>query len=932
MHALLIAHEGRGQLEFLSSPLASPAERPCSIAGAGERSLPEFVGPYRLIESLGGGGMGSVWLAEQEQPIARKVALKIVLSSVVEDGGRLMFEFERQVLAQMDSPAIARILDVGSLDDGRPWFAMEFVQGKPIDQWYAKNPTVLDDRLEHFLQVCGAVEHAHCRGVVHLDIKPSNVLVREVDGRVEAKLIDFGIAQALGRGSGERGDGAAGHWGSPGTMSPEQAKRDGIGPDVRSDIYSLGLLLHVVLTGRPARRTEAMDKLEFTELTPYLERAGACRPSVDLGDGATLAEQAERLGLSAPKLLRTLRTELDWIVAKATRLDADERYPTVASLADDVRRFLGDEPVAAVPKSSAYRLRTGFRRHRLGVLAALVTVVALIGGAVLATLGWMTARQERNVAWEASTRARQLAEFLVGTLRLADPRASLDANMSMRELLDMTAVRLENALDPRSEAQVRATIGEAYRSLGLDPIAREHLRKAVRVLQDHGGESPLELYRAAWGLFLLSETSESRAAMELMIPVLNLRTRLLETFDPVLAQSLASLGSLDAQPFEAGLAELPEVLAAAEVRNTDDAPLWFVVADTLADLGLVLARDGGDERALVVLRHAKEILRTRLPEGHPDLTRIEFLRASVWADAGRFGEAVRALRAVVDVQERTLPEGHRRLLEARSLLGECLVERGHEREGLEFLAGAAEELLQGLGPIAAATIDAQLRLLDASHRAASPSPRVGERMELQRLLADRPFGVLRWRLRPALLGAPDDPLRSATAELLAACTGWTGPKDPDAAHVALARVIDLVEAASGDDPRSILLARLLVDTATSLPFDQMRLRTELVRAALNLVDSWPDSLVVRYADALMVLGVAVTSKGSPYPENSEQVREARGIYARELGSNSASTLRADRLLASTRERWAGGESEVGPSAYQQWDIHPEDADRVDYLP
>jgi WD40 repeat protein/serine/threonine protein kinase len=381
---------------------ARSAARPSS-EGLGTR-----VGPYKLLELLGEGGMGAVYMAEQVETVRRMVALKIIKPGL--DGGQMLarFEAERQALARMDHPNIAKVLDAGATANGRPYFVMELVKGTPITTFCDTNKLSARQRLELFVAVCQAIQHAHQKGVIHRDIKPSNVLIALYDDKPVPKVIDFGIAKAAGQPLTDRtlhtGFGAI--VGTPEYMSPEQATFNQLDIDTRSDVYSLGVLLYELLTG-----TTPVDKTRFKEVAilevlRVVREEEPPRPSVKLSTTAARASIAATRGTDSSKLAQLLRGELDWIVMKTLEKDRNRRYETAAGLARDVDRYLKDELVEARPPSTGYRLRKFVRRHRGAVLAAALVSLVLLAGIVGTTWGLFEARRQRDDADLARVEAK----------------------------------------------------------------------------------------------------------------------------------------------------------------------------------------------------------------------------------------------------------------------------------------------------------------------------------------------------------------------------------------------------------------------------------------------------------------------------------------------------------------------------------------------
>jgi serine/threonine protein kinase/tetratricopeptide (TPR) repeat protein len=411
VEALLRAHGDVGN--FLGG---QPTQNPTVDEPIAERPG-TAIGPYKLLQQIGEGGMGTVWMAEQTQPVQRKVALKIIKAGMDSRHVLARFEAERQALALMDHPNIAKVLDAGATPEGRHYFVMELVKGRPITKYCDEHRLTPKQRLELFVPVCQAIQHAHQKGIIHRDIKPSNVLVAPYDGRPVVKVIDFGVAKATGPRLTEKtlftefGQVV----GTLEYMSPEQAELNNQDIDTRSDIYSLGVLLYELLTGTTPLDPKRLKETAFVELLRVIREEEPPRPSTRLSEPRdTLPLVSAQRQMEPAKLTRLIRGELDWIVMKALEKDRNRRYETANGFAMDVQRYLADEPVLACPPSAAYRFRKFARRNKRALASAgiVLTFFILLGGDV----GWMardrTARQhetERTV-----TAALTEAETLVG--------------------------------------------------------------------------------------------------------------------------------------------------------------------------------------------------------------------------------------------------------------------------------------------------------------------------------------------------------------------------------------------------------------------------------------------------------------------------------------------------------------------------------------
>ncbi|MBI3886033.1 MAG: serine/threonine protein kinase, partial [Opitutae bacterium] len=411
LDALLAAHDAAG--DFLDCP---PVSRP--LAGSEEKPGDEL-GRYTLVKAVGEGGCGVVYLAEQRAPVRRQVALKVIKLGMDTRSVIARFEAERQALALMDHPDIARVFDAGATAAGRPFFVMEFAAGVPITKFCDDHRLPVAARLELFARICLALQHAHQKGIVHRDVKPSNILVALRDGVPAPKVIDFGIAKATqGRLTEQTLVTAFDQFiGTPAYMSPEQAEQRDLDIDTRSDVYSLGVLLYELLTGRLPCDPGTHARSSVEEIRRLIRDVEPARPSLRSATlaGAERAEVARRRQAAPHQLASALRGDLDWIVMRCLEKDRDRRYGTAQELADDVRRHLRSEPVLARPPSAGYRLRKFVARNKVACASAAAIAAALVAGTVVsvrqairATRAEQAARAERDAA-NAAGRAETLA-------------------------------------------------------------------------------------------------------------------------------------------------------------------------------------------------------------------------------------------------------------------------------------------------------------------------------------------------------------------------------------------------------------------------------------------------------------------------------------------------------------------------------------------
>jgi len=467
----------RAQTSFLT------ARKEPSPGGTTTGMAAGTVGPYRLVEPLGEGGFGVVYLAEQLRPIRRLVALKLIKPGMDTRQVIARFQAERQALALMDHPGIAQVFDAGETEAGHPYFVMEYVPGVSITKFCDEERLSVRDRLDLFLKVCDAVQHAHQKGVIHRDLKPSNVLVARRDGVVTLKIIDFGIVKATGASAGDRSFATREGMviGTLGYMSPEQAGAIEAVLDTRSDIYSLGVLLYELLCGKPPFDPIRLRRMDWSEAVRVIREedppgffARTTRPGSVAAPSAEarsdeIAEAARRRSTDGKGLLRQLVGELEWIARRALEKEPDRRYPSASELSADIRRYLADQPVLAGAPGTTYRLRKFARRHRAGFAVAAVVMFAIVAGGIAAAVGLSRAIRAERIARQEADAAQRVADFLVELFETADPNRSGGETVTARTLLDRGTRRIRTGLgqDPRVRTRLLTTLGNAHISLGL---------------------------------------------------------------------------------------------------------------------------------------------------------------------------------------------------------------------------------------------------------------------------------------------------------------------------------------------------------------------------------------------------------------------------------------------------------------------------------
>ncbi len=596
-----------------------------------ELQHPEEIGQYRIVRVLGEGGMGTVYEAVDTGPVRRHVALKIVRVGLNTREVRARFEAERQALALMDHTGIAKVFQAGATPAGEPFFAMELVKGLPITDYCDSNRLSTKQRLELFVDVCRAVQHAHQKGVIHRDLKPSNILVTEQDGKASPKIIDFGIAKALGLDLTEKS--FATQTGQPlGTaayMSPEQAESSGVDVDTRTDIYSLGVVLYSLLVGSlPIDPTGLPIHAFMFRLAS--RNSDTPRPSerfTSLGQYRQGIAQAR--GTDPDHLQRDLRGDLDWIVMKALEPQRAIRYETATAFAADIERYLSHKPVIARPPTTIYRLRKFVRRHRAGVAATSAAVLALVVGAVLAGAGLIRATRAERVAANEAAAAQQVSDFLVNLFRVSDPGEVRGNAITARELLDRGAEKSVTDLSRQPEVQSRMmhTIGTAYAALGLYDAARAQLERALAT-----------------------------------------RQRLMGPDHPAVAETELALGGAIASYGELDRAEghYIRALAITEKALGPDAPRTSRMVAGLAALRL---RQRRLPEAETLYKRALAIVERNTPSDADDLAADLANLSSVYVAQQRFPEAEQTLRRGLAIQERNLGRDHHDLASMMSNLG-----------------------------------------------------------------------------------------------------------------------------------------------------------------------------------------------------------------------------------------------------------------------
>jgi non-specific serine/threonine protein kinase/serine/threonine-protein kinase len=632
---------------------------------------PRTIGPYRLVQKIGEGGMAEVWLAEQTTPVHRRVAIKLIKAGMDTKAMVTRFEAERQALALMDHPAIAKVFDGGATAAGRPYFAMEYVSGTQITEYCDKYHLAMRERLDLFILVCEGVQHAHQKAVIHRDLKPSNILITLQDDKPVPKIIDFGVAKAIGQPlTGRTLFTQIGVLvGTPEYMSPEQTELTAQNIDTRTDVYSLGLILYELLVGALPFDAHELRRAGFDEILRRIRDEEPPRPSAKVRTlGEASATCARNRNTEPRTLARQLEGDLDLIVIKTLEKDRTRRYGSPSDLAADIARYLHDEPVLASQPSVAYRARKFVRRHRSGVGVAAGVLLLLIGFAVTMTAQAQRVARERDRANQEADVSRQVTDLLTGLFRVVDPSEAHGNQVTAREILDRGArqIDIELRAQPEIQARLMHTMGVVYTNLGLYRQAQELLERAVETERRTLGPEHRDTLSATNSLGLLYVRRDRWSDAEAMFRnTLSISRRV---FGPDHRQTASTMTLL---------AEVLMRQQRAAYRENVGSPMYVPEAEEL-------------------YRKAMDIsLRVVGPEHLETLTNRAGL-GTLFAFQNRHVEAERELRETLSIARRVLGQEDAFTLNVTGLLSQALLsaERYPEAESVarEFVAGRVKVL------------------------------------------------------------------------------------------------------------------------------------------------------------------------------------------------------------------------------------------------
>jgi serine/threonine protein kinase/tetratricopeptide (TPR) repeat protein len=706
----------------------SPVNQTASFTGPGGEPGAVIAGRYTLVESIGEGGMGEVWVAKQSEPVKRRVALKLIKAGMDSKAMLQRFEQERQALALMDHPNIAKVLDGGLTAERRPFFVMELVNGLPLTKFCDEAKLGVRERLELFVPICQAVQHAHQKGIIHRDLKPSNILVTIIDGRGVPKVIDFGVAKATsGRLTDESLSTQFGAVvGTLEYMSPEQAGFSGEDIDTRADIYSLGVILYELLTGLRPLDAKRLRQAALTEMIRIIKEEEPSKPSTRISTDDSAPSLAALRHTEPKKLAALLRGELDWVVMKCLEKQRDRRYETANGLARDIQRYLADDVVEARPPSAGYRLNKFARKHRTALASAMTIAVLLVLG--LSVSLWQMNRAivaERNAVAEADLATGVKAFLQFDVLQLADPATQrregaalkYDADVRLRDVVLRAAERIEGKFPDRPlvEADIRHTLGYTLLGMGRADLAAKQEERAVDIQRKYLGRSQPDTLQSMNNLAnIYADLGRHTEALKLREETLALRKAELGPDHPDTLWSMSNLASsyyaLDRNAEAAKLCE--EVLALRKAKLGPDHPdtLWSM--NSLASSYFVLGRHA---EAVKLYEETVALRKARLGPDHPETLHSMNGLAFSYSTLGRDADALKLREETFALTKAKLGPDHRQTLLSMQGLASSYFDLGKYAEALKLREETLALMKAKLGPDHPDTLVSMNNLANSYH-------------------------------------------------------------------------------------------------------------------------------------------------------------------------------------------------------------------------
>jgi eukaryotic-like serine/threonine-protein kinase len=755
------------------------------------------IGPYRLIQLLGVGGMGEVWRAEQTQPFHRTVALKLIKAGMDTKAVVARFDSERQALALMEHPNIAKVYDAGATPGGRPYFVMEYVPGIAITDYCDRHSLTIEERLELLMRVCEGVQHAHQKAIIHRDLKPSNVLVEEIDQKPVPKIIDFGLAKAAGPRLTEMTmfTEAGAMVGTPAYMSPEQADRNERNIDTRTDVYALGVILYELLVGALPFGIPELREAGMEAMLQKIRQQEPTRPSIKIKSSGDSSKDAAAKRREEPQTLeRHLRGELDWITMKALEKDRARRYGSPSELAADLQRHMQNRPVLAGPPSATYRAGKFVRRHRFGVAVAAGAVVLLLAFTTT------TALQARRIARERD-RASRITDFMVGMFKVSDPNEAKGNRVTAREILDKASKEITTGLSSDTEVQsdLMQTMARTYVNLGLFSLAHDLAQTALENRKRmFGSENPKTLQSMNQLGWILDREGRDSEAEKLTRQALAIEKHKLGAEDPLTLEAMDNLAVIlekqgEYKEEEALQREL------VTIRNRRFGPGDPSTIRSMANLATSVRLLGRTAEAEQMYRNTLEIEQRVLGREHPQTIATMHNYANLLDEQGHYAEAEKLYRETLAIESRVLGPDHPDTADTMMTLGNALAYgpgNTAEAEALYLKSLAIQERV--LGPDHPSTI----RALEGLANVLSTEGHYAEAEKLhrqilairQRTLAPEHTDVLlsKYNLADVLFREGHFPeSEKLFRETLEAQARVLGPENPDtlASRASLARVL-----------------------------------------------------------------------------------------------------------------------------------------------
>jgi serine/threonine protein kinase/tetratricopeptide (TPR) repeat protein len=850
---------------------------------AAEPKPADQIGPYKLLEEIGEGGMGTVWVAKQSQPIKRKVAIKLIKAGMDSQQVLARFEAERQALAMMEHPNIARVVDAGMTEQGRPYFAMEYVKGVPLTEYCDQAKLSVKERLELFLPICTAVQHAHQKGIIHRDLKPSNILVCLYDGKPVPKVIDFGLAKAMHHSLTEQSLYTAHGMmvGTPLYMSPEQAEHNNLDIDTRTDVYALGVILYELLTGTTPLEKAQMKEAAYDEFLRLIKEVEPPKPSTRLNGSASLPSVAAQRSIDPSHLTRSIAGDLDWVVMKALEKERCRRYETANGLVEDIRRHLSDEPVSASPPSARYRMRKFIKRNRAGVIAASAIAVALLLGVVGTTSGMLWALSEKRAAVaarEAESEAKQEAIAAAKAERLA----KLDAQAETKKA-EVAAKKEKTAYAQAQKrlAQIEKAneiLGSIFKNLNPLEIARnerplqaillEKLDKAVEQLEGDSIGDPLVVAKIQeqFGISLLGLGDPGKA---ILLYEKALATRS-DTLGPEHPDTITTRLNLAAAYGEAGQWDkaLPLEEQTFQLRK---AKLGIEHPDTITSMNnLANAYHAVNEldKALPLYEQTLKLAEVTFGREHPHtLTTMNGL-ARAYQDTGQWDKALPLTEQAYQLQKAMLGPKHPNTVKGMGVLARAYQSAGQGDKATQLFEQVYQLRKTTLGPDHPDTIESMTLLARAYSLARQPD------MALK--LIEQVY-----QLRKATL-EPEHPDTIASMNNLA--SAYNAASQGDKALPLFERTLKLAEVAFGrEHPNTVVTMNNLAEAYLSA--GQWDKALPLFERTLELAEvtfgrEHPNTVAILNNLARAYLDAGQPDKAGPLG------REALAIARKTLPSNS----------------------------------------------